>query len=801
MGKSLLVVESPAKVRTIKRYVGGDYVIKASVGHVRDLPVSKLGVDVKNGFEPEYQVIVRKKGVLREIVQAAREADAVYLAPDPDREGEAIAYHIAQTIDGDGVNVPVHRVLFHEITRKGIERGLAEPRQIDVRKFEAQQARRILDRLVGYELSPILWKKIQRGLSAGRVQSVALRLVVEREIAIRAFVPEEYWHVFATLAPAATAPAGAFRAQLVRIDGAKARVASGAEADETRRGIERARLVVARVDERSRRRNPPPPYVTSRLQQDASARFRFPAKRTMAAAQQLYEGVEIGDGGPTGLITYMRTDSTRVSDSAAAACREFVASRFGPSEVPDRQNVFPSRGGAQDAHEAIRPADVNLTPETVARRLTPDQAKIYGLVWRRFVASQMKPAVYAVTTADIDAQPPDQDAKTLGLRATCSRLAERGWLAVQQEAEDDSTGRDDGGGDPGAQAAAQAQARPQAGRGAKEDPREASDEGCEIASLPPLARGEELALVPPGVATEQKFTQPPPRFTEGSLIRELEELGIGRPSTYATIVSTIQERRYARKDGQKLVPTELGEVVNDRLTRHFPDVINTEFTAKMEGELDRVEEGAVEWRKVLAEFYGPFSAAVERARKEMTSVRGESTPTDQRCPLCAGGLVLRWGRAGRFLACSGYPECKYTRDAPDASGAAGSPLPDLSGEVCDKCGLPMKARRGRFGAFLACTGYPKCKSTRPMPTGVACTREGCGGALVERRTGKGRTFWGCSNRAKNGCEFVSWRRPVPRPCPRCSAPYLVEARSRGSTTIVCDREGCDHREGTTDEHG
>jgi len=823
MGKPLLVVESPTKVKTIRRYLGERYVVQATMGHIKDLPTSKLGVDVDHGFAPQYVVIKGREKVLHAILKAARGAEAVYLAPDPDREGEAIAYHVAEELRD--VGVPIHRVLFHEITKGGIEKGLADPQPIDVRKFESQQARRILDRLVGYELSPVLWKKVQRGLSAGRVQSVAVRLIVERERAIRSFVPQEYWLVFATLGPAERAGEGTFRAQLTRIDGEAPKIGSGEEAARVRSELERSAFRVAKLEERTRQRRPLPPYITSRLQQDASARHHFSARRTMQAAQHLYEGVEIGNGGPTGLITYMRTDSTRVSETAVAACREFVAATYGKEVLPARPNVFPSRAGAQDAHEAIRPTDVALTPEKVARYLPPEQAKIYGLIWRRFVASQMRPALFAIHGVDVEAAPEAGAAgRTYRLRATCSRLVEPGWLSVYgEEANGGDGSRPADGGDEDKRGASGDAAR---GATTTED----GDSGCATATLPELSDGERLKLVPPGVAGEQKFTQPQARFTEGSLVREMEELGIGRPSTYAAIVSTILQRRYVRKAEQKLVPTELGELVNDRLTRHFPKILDPQFTARMEEDLDRVEASQVDWHALLAEFYEPFRAAVQLAMKEMVDVRSETKETGEKCERCGAPLIRRWGRAGWFLACKAYPKCTFTKDVPGAEGThGGAPLPDVSGETCPKCGKPMKVRRGRFGVFLACSGYPACKTTRPLPTGVKCPRPGCGGDIVERRTRNGRNYWECTKRvrprkaeaakdakaaeaakdaplveapqapgeaaAPTGCDFVTWRKPVARPCPQCGAPYLVEAKARGSVVVVCDNRECGYRAG------
>ncbi|MBI5490839.1 MAG: type I DNA topoisomerase [Deltaproteobacteria bacterium] len=816
-GRPLLLVESPTKVRTIRRYLGDGWAVAATMGHVKDLPASKLGVDVDNGFAPQYVVIKDREKVLKAIVKAARGAKAVYLAPDPDREGEAIAYHIAQELLGLGI--PVHRVLFHEITRQGIEKGLAEPLPIDVRKFESQQARRILDRLVGYQLSPVLWKKVQRGLSAGRVQSVAVRLIVERERAIRAFVPQEYWLVFATLRPEGRAEEAPFRAQLTRIDGEAPKIASSDTATAVRSDLERAAYRVAKLEQRSRQRRPPPPYITSRLQQDASARFHFSARRTMQAAQRLYEGVEIGNGGPTGLITYMRTDSTRISQTAIASCREFIAERFGKDALPERPNFFASRAGAQDAHEAIRPTDVALAPEKAAKYLPPELAKLYGLVWRRFVACQMRPAVYSIDAVDVEAVPPG-GGKTYRLRASASRLVEPGWLGVYgEEADGDEKGADGG-------ESRKPDAAPAAAKGPGEKDEEA---GAEAARLPELHQDEALGLVPPGVEGDQKFTQPPARFTEGSLVREMEDLGIGRPSTYASIVSTILQRRYVHKLDQKLAPTDLGEMVNDRLTRHFPRILDPQFTARMEEDLDRVESAQVDWHALLSEFYVPFHGDVERAMKEMADVRSETKETGEKCERCGSPLVRRWGRAGWFIACNAWPKCTFTKDVPAADGTQAAPLPDVSGQVCPTCGKPMQVRRGRFGAFLSCTGYPACKTARPLPTGVKCPRPGCGGDIIARRMRNGRSYWECSRRPRlrkdaegkdaavakkgvggkdaavenkaeqgkdavatkaEGCDFVTWRKPVPQPCPQCGAPYVVEAKVKGATVLACDNKEC-----------
>jgi DNA topoisomerase-1 len=749
MAKSLVIVESPTKARTIRRYLGNSYVVKASLGHVKDLPKAKMGVAVDSGFTPEYKVIPGKRKILSELVKSAGQAEQIYLALDPDREGEAIAWHIAEEI-----GVPpekIRRVLFNEITKKGIAEGLENPLPLNSRRYESQQARRILDRLVGYEISPILWKKVRRGLSAGRVQSVTLRLIVDREAEIARFEPEEYWKIGCELEGPARP---SFVARYVGEGGKRERVPDGETSARIKDEVERAEIRVASVERKERRRAALPPFITSRLQQDAARRFRFPAKRTMMVAQQLYEGIDLGQEGTVGLITYMRTDSVRLSADSVSEARDFIAEKYGKEFVPARPNAFKSRKSAQDAHEAIRPTSVQLTPSRVGKYLSADQRKLYKLIWERFVACQMKPAVYDQTSVRIEAG-------RHGLKVSGSVLKFRGWLEVTEDAEPRAAANGDGEGD---------------------------DESVE---LPELNEGDLLKLVGRGVTTEQKFTQPPPRFTEGTLIRELEERGIGRPSTYATILSTIQDRRYVTKEEGRLKPSELGGLVTDRLVRHFPRILDVDFTASMEESLDKIEEGTEEWVALLTRFYEPFQEDVRKALKEMKDIRELSEKTDQVCDACGKPMVVKWGRNGRFMACSGYPACRNTKEVDEAGGAPVEPAPDVK---CDECGKPMVRKRGRYGDFLACSGYPACKATRSLPTGIPCPRPDCGGELTQRRTKRGRTFYGCSEYKAKGCDFVVWGTPIKESCPDCKVPFLVTTgRKKGGRTLKCVSEGCGYK--------
>jgi len=751
---TLVVVESPAKAATIKKYLGAGYVVKASVGHVKDLPKASMGIDVKHDFQPEYVVIEGKRKVIADIKAAAKKAGRVLLAPDPDREGEAIAWHIAEEIRPANPNI--QRVLFNEITKKAVNEAILHPLELDMHKFESQQARRVLDRLVGYEISPVLWSKVRRGLSAGRVQSVAVRLVVDREAEIKAFRPEEYWTIAVQVEGSTPPP---FAARVVRLDGDKPVLSHEGQAGDIVALLSQATLRVAAVERKERRKNPPPPFITSRLQQEASSKLRFSPKRTMGLAQRLYEGVELGDEGPTGLITYMRTDSTRLSEDAVKDVRAWIVDRFGEASRPAEPNVFKSKKSAQDAHEAIRPTSTQYDPETVRRLLTEtpagrdareseDLIRLYTLIWNRFVACQMTPAVFDQTVIEIDAG-------RVGLRATGQVMHFAGYLAIYAETQDEGSADDETAG-----------------------------------SLPDVHEGEGLRLL--SSLPEQHFTQPPPRFSEASLVRELEEKGIGRPSTYATILSTIQDRGYVEKKEGRLGPTELGVVVNGLLVKSFPEIVSSDFTAQMEEQLDQVEEGAVDWVKLLRDFYGPFEQDLARAKVEMRDLKREEEPTLEVCEKCGKPMVIKWGRNGYFLACSGFPDCRntkeYTRN-PDGTLTV-QPATRPSDQICPTCGSPMVIRRGRFGEFLACSRYPDCKTTSAISLGVACPRPGCGGYLSEKRSRRGKIFFGCSNYAKTKCDFVSWDRPLPKPCPQCGAAFVVQKVSRAGVRLRCLADGC-----------
>ncbi|MGE0546436.1 MAG: type I DNA topoisomerase [Kofleriaceae bacterium] len=756
-GSALVVVESPAKAKTIGKYLGSGFTVKASVGHIRDLR-KKDGVDIENDFEPVYEVIEGKKKVLAEIRKAARENETVYLASDPDREGEAIAWHISEEIKD--VNKNYRRILINEITKKGVTAAIAAPRNIDMNLTDAQQARRILDRLVGFQISPILWEKVQRGLSAGRVQSVAVRLVCEREAEIAAFKPEEYWSVEATCKASSPPP---FEAKIWRWNGEKAEPKTADEANAIARELQAGPAVVASVDKKERRKRPQAPFITSRLQQDAARKLRYSAKRTMALAQRLYEGVELGAEGPTGLITYMRTDSTRVSDDALTAVRQYVTDTYGKDYLPDEPNTYGNKARAQDAHEAIRPTLMEWTPEKVAAALAETQhpeanelVKLYTLIWQRFVASQMVPAVYDATTVDIDRG-------AAQLRATGQVMKFPGYTKVYEVAETDD---------------------------AKAEAAESADR-----LLPPLEPGDAITLE--SIRPEQHFTQPPPRFSEASLVKELEERGIGRPSTYAAIMSTIVDRGYVEKKEARFFPTELGILVNGLLVESFPEIVSSDFTAKMESDLDKVEEGEVDWRKLLGGFYTPFKDELEKARQEMRNVKREEIATDWVCEKCGKPMVIKWGRNGSFLACQGYPECRNTQEVvKNLDGSWEKVPPQTTDEVCETCGAPMTVKRGRFGSFLACTRYPDCKTTKPISLGVKCPRPGCGGFIAEKRSRRGKPFYGCSNWAKKQCDFVAWDKPIPQPCPICKAKFVLKKENKSGVTLRCME--CDWKQGVDD---
>lgn len=760
MAKYLVVVESPTKVKALKKYLGKEFEVLASKGHVKDLPESSLGVDVDKGFEPQYVTIPGKEKILKDIKSAAQLAETVFLAPDPDREGEAIAWHIADEIKKPKKSI--RRVLIQEITKKGVQDAIAHPLDLDIRKFESQQARRILDRLVGYQISPILWKKVKRGLSAGRVQSVAVRLLCEREIEIRAFKAEEYWSVETKL-DAALPPQ--ISARLAVVDGKKIgkdfeiRTADEAGAIKTR--ILSDDVVVKSVQKRERKRNPVPPFTTSKIQQEAFRKLGFNVKRTMSVAQSLYEGVEIGGDGPVGLITYMRTDSTRVSDEALTAVRDHIRKRYGDGLLPDQPVIYKTKKSAQDAHEAIRPTQLDRPPESLVSYLSKEQLALYRLIWNRFVASQMKAAIFDQMTVDFSAAQ-----NSLLLRATGSRVLFKGFLEVYEEGREESRKRKD------------------AVENSDDD--EESQEGI----LPPLEEGKSLRVN--DVVTEQHFTQPPPRFNESSMVKELDEKGIGRPSTYATILSTIVDRGYVKKiDNRTYEPTILGEKVNELLVEAFPDIVSVMFTAGMEDGLDKVEEGTVEWKRLLDEFYKAFADKLKTAEKVMRNVKAQSEPTDIKCERCEDGMMqIKWSSRGEFLGCANYPKCRNTKEFSRSSdGKIMVVQPKVTGDKCAKCGKDMIAKTGRYGDYIACIDYPTCPTVKSPPPEVNCPQEGCSGGLVGRKTKTGKMFWGCVNYPS--CSYAVWDKPVSIKCEACSFPIMtVKTTKRDGSRHVCP--SCKH---------
>jgi DNA topoisomerase-1 len=799
MANSLVIVESPAKAKTIGKYLGKNFVVKASLGHVKDLPKRDLAVDVENGFEPTYVIIEGKKKLIAELKQAAKKSDTVYLAADPDREGEAICYHLKEELeDKRNGRVRVARVMFNEITPQAIRRAFEKPTEVDMHLVDAQQARRVLDRLVGYKISPLLWDKVRRGLSAGRVQSVAVRLIVEREREVRAFVKREYWtvdvHLGAKKPPALTA-------RFIKRNDESTEIPDEASAQKLIGQLEGADYAARSVVTREKRRNPVPPFITSTLQQEASRKLRFSVKRTMGLAQRLYEGVALGKEGPTGLITYMRTDSTRVSEEALGEARQFIATKFGPQYVPESPNIYRSKKGAQDAHEAIRPTTVARTPESIAKYLQEDELKLYRLIWMRFVASQMMPAVFDQTTIDVGAQ--GRDGAEYLFRATGSVPRFDGFLAVYEEGKDQKDEEDD-----------------------------------EVKHrLPAVVEGERLKFR--GIEPEQHFTEPPPRYNEATLVKKLEADGVGRPSTYASIISTIQDRGYVKKEGGKFLPTELGMVVTDLLVEAFDDIFDIRYTARMEEELDEIEEGKLEWRAAIAEFYEKFSADLSHAEEHMTDIKRMEKPTDLVCDRCGKPMVIRWGKHGSFIGCSGYPECTNTReltvDLPDVDNV--DLTEDEGEEYCENCGRPMVLKRGRFGTFWACSGYPDCKTTKriggaerkpDVPLDEKCPQCGsqlvlkygrfgeftacsnypackyvkqktigvkcpeCGeGEITERRSRRGKTFYGCNRYPE--CKFVAWSKPLAEPCPKCGGKYLVEKWLKSGHFAQCPNPECKYK--------
>ncbi|MBA2526524.1 MAG: type I DNA topoisomerase [Pyrinomonadaceae bacterium] len=825
MAKNLVIVESPAKAKTINKYLGKDYLVKASIGHIKDLPSKGLGVDVDDDFKPTYEVIPdsrkrNNKRIVAELKKAAKAADAVYLAADPDREGEAICQHLAEEIVPKRPAKPTYRVMFNEITKRAVNAAFDNPGQIDGNLVDAQQARRVLDRLVGYKVSPLLCRTIGGRLSAGRVQSVALRMVVEREREIEKFLKTEYWTIIANLA-AKLPPA--FDARLFKV-GEKTVKTSGFDQDTKKSEIlineearateivaeaEKETFVVDEVATKERKRNPVPPFITSKLQQEASRKLGFAVKRTMMLAQKLYEGVELGSEGSVGLITYMRTDSTRVSEAALGELRDFIGKQYGPAYLPEKAVHYRSKKDAQDAHEAIRPTEVARTPDSLAQYLNNDELRLYRLIWQRTVASQMTPAIFDQTTIDINAG-------RFIFRATGSVQKFDGFLKLYQEGRDEKT---------------------------------EEDEEAER-TLPMVEKGEVLNLKT--ITPEQHFTEPPPRYTEATLVKALEEKGIGRPSTYAAIMTTIQDREYVEKLEGRFHPTGLGKTVNDVLIEGgFDDLFNVTYTARMEEELDHVEEGKLKWTAALHEFYDKFKDDLSKFKKYTDEIKNVDTPTDEVCLKCeTKGMVQKFGRFGKYLKCL---KCGATRDAEPKAGADGSASGEASAgrngseepEVCDLCGKPMQLKRGRFGQFLGCTGYPECRNIRkiskggavapaPIPldekcpvdgaqlvrrfgrfgefiscsnypkckyikqetTGVVCPREGCVGELVVKKSKRGKTFYGCSQYP--ACDAVFWNKPVKEACPSCQAPFLLEKTTKKQGTFRhCANEECGYNSNET----
>ncbi len=762
---SVVIVESPAKSRTINKILGKDFIVKASIGHIKDLPKKELGVDIENNFDPHYIVIPGKEKVIKELKQIAKKADRIYLATDHDREGEAIAWHIASEISNSKSQIPnekIYRIIFNEITEKAVKEAIKYPERINMNKVDAQQARRILDRLVGYGLSPLLWKKVRRGLSAGRVQSVAVRLVVDREREISAFKKEEYWSI--NLRFEGSIPPE-FWAKLHSIDSkfkiqdSRFLIPNKETSDAVTEELKDKKFILKKIEKKLKKRTPYPPFITSTLQQAAARDLRFTAKRTMVIAQQLYEGVEIGKEGAVGLITYMRTDSFRVAQEAQEWARKFIEKTFGKDYLPEKPPVYKSKASAQEAHEAIRPTYANRKPEDVKQYLTKEQYALYTLIWNRFISSQMSPAQLEQTTFIIETgdkgQETNKDSSLAEFRASGTVIRFNGFMALYTESRE-----------------------------------EAADEDKRI--LPSLKEGEKLRLLE--LQPRQHFTQPQPRYSEATLIKTLEEKGIGRPSTYAAILSTIQDRKYVHKDNGKFAPTELGVVVNDLLVDRFSDVLDIGFTASMEDKLDSIEKGKMKWVKVVKDFYKPFSRDLEDAKKTQQRVKPEDIPTDVKCDKCGLPMVIKWGRNGKFLACSGYPECKNTKNfVTEENGniKVAEEKVETMNEKCPKCDSPMVLKSGRFGKFLACSKYPECKTTKPIATGFKCPEDG--GDIIERRSKKGKLFWSCSNFPK--CRFASWYKPVLKKCPQCNADFLFEERLKGGAIILqCHKKDCGYKE-------
>lgn len=733
--KSLVIVESPAKAKTINKYLGKGFIVTASVGHIIDLPKTKIGVNFEDNFAPQYVKIRGKEKIIKELRAFSKKADKVFIATDPDREGEAIAFHIATVIEKETSNIS--RVEFNEITKKAVDKAMNNPRTIDMARVYSQQARRVLDRIVGYQVSPVLWKTIYRGLSAGRVQSVALRLICEREQEIRAFKPEEFWTISASVQ---TPPIEPFEVRLVKIDSKKAKIPDGESAKEHTAGIRAADLKIDSIEKKASKRQPPPPFITSTLQQTASSRLRYSTKRIMRIAQSLYEGVDIPGQGSIGLITYMRTDSFRMNADAVNDAGNYAVAVFGKEYGLDKPRFFRSKKNVQDAHEAIRPTYISaeFAPQALKEHLSAEQFRLYDLIWKRFIACQMAPAIIDKTVVHVKGG-------RYELTAEGETVRFPGFMRLYRE--------------------------------------EAENEAAEKQTIPAgLKQGADCTLLE--LNPKQNFTKPLPRFSESTLVKELDKLNIGRPSTYAQIVSTILMRKYVYLKERKLYAAELGETVNKILTTNLPDFFNVSFTARMEEELDEIASGRATYEQVMREFYEPFSKALEKVNAKRNEIKADLVEkSDETCDKCGRPMVVRWGRNGRFLACSGFPDCKNTKPLDPEEE------PQESDEKCPKCGKPMLIKTGPFGKFLACSDYPACKTTKPLSTGVKCPKEGCGGDIIQRRSKRGKIFYGCSNYPQ--CNFVSWDKPVNRTCPECGNNYMSEKQTKAKGAfLICPK--CRH---------
>ncbi len=738
MAKDLIIVESPAKVRTIKKFLGANYKVEASVGHIRDLPTNRLGVDENNGFEPEYRVVPGKEKVVKKLQEAAATANRVYLAPDPDREGEAIAWHVAELIRES--NPHYSRIQFNEITSAAVRAALESPRQLDPNLFHSQKARRILDRLVGFKVSQLLWQKVKRGISAGRVQSVALRLIVEREREREGFTPEEYWVFKAELEGLQPPP---FEAELWRVESKKPKVSDQEAAENLHAEVAKSSFVVQDIQEKEKKKQPKPPFITSTLQQEASNKLGFSAKKTMTVAQQLYEGLDLGDKGTTALITYMRTDSVRIASEALQMARKWIQENMGSDYLPSKPRQFRSKGNVQDAHEAIRPVEVGLTPEEVGPYLSKDQLSLYRLIWKRFLASQMSAATLWDTVVLIQAS-------RTQWRCRGQRVVFPGFMQVY-----------------------------------------VPEDAMKEVRLPELKVGEELQVHK--LEKEQKFTQPPSRYSEASLVRTLEQKGIGRPSTYAQIISTLQDRDYVQTEKKQFIPTELGKVVSDLLVAHFSNLMDVGFTARMEQSLDSIAEGALQWVTLLQNFSSEFNPVLEKAQEDMPQVKS-GLQSGVTCEQCGRQMRIKFGKQGEFLACEGYPQCRNSKNFVRDEQGGILPVEEKKQErvmgQCPRCGRDLVLKKARSGSrFIACSGYPECRYTTSLGTGVPCPVRDCGGELVEKGSKRGKVFYAC-NRYPD-CDYALWNSPVQRECPKCGNQLLVsrQTKSRGDH-LACPVKGC-----------